>query len=64
MQKVQKIIILTLSVIALFAVVYAQMAPRETVSATVGGRKVSVEYCRPSLKGRSFDELIQKLQIL
>ena len=37
------------------------MAPRETVTAVVGGTEVSIEYGRPSLKGRSFSELTGKL---
>jgi hypothetical protein len=41
--------------------VLAQMAPRETVTAQIGGANVSVEYGRPALKGRSFDELASKL---
>ena len=41
--------------------VFAQMAPRETVAAQIGGASVSVEYGRPTLKGRSFDELAGKL---
>lgn len=41
--------------------VFAQMAPRETVAVEISGTKVSVEYGRPSLKGRSFDELASKL---
>ena len=36
-------------------------APRETVSASVGGKKVSVEYGRPALKGRTLDSLIAQL---
>ncbi len=36
-------------------------APRETVSVAVGAKKVSIEYGRPSLKGRTFDELVQQL---
>ena len=36
-------------------------APRETVTATVAGKKVSVEYGRPSLRGRPMSELIAQL---
>jgi hypothetical protein len=36
-------------------------APRETVTATVGGKKVAVEYGRPSLRGRPITELIAQL---
>ena len=36
-------------------------APRETVTATVGGQKVAVEYGRPSLRGRPITELIAQL---
>jgi len=52
-----------LAVVALAVPAYAQQprAPRETVKAKLGGKSVSVEYGRPSLKGRSFDELIKQL---
>jgi hypothetical protein len=52
-----------LAVVALAVPAYAQQprAPRETVKATLRGKSVSVEYGRPSLKGRSFDELIKQL---
>lgn len=36
-------------------------APRETISASVGGKKVSIEYGRPALKGRTLDSLIAQL---
>jgi DUF2911 family protein len=36
-------------------------APRETVTATLGGQKVAVEYGRPSLRGRPIGELIAQL---
>lgn len=29
-----------------------RVSPRETVSATIGGKKVTIEYSRPSVKGR------------
>ena len=44
------------------ALVFAQEpAPRETATATVGGKKVAVEYGRPSLRGRPITELIAQL---
>ncbi len=41
---------------------FAQDAsPRETVSASVGGKKVSIDYGRPALKGRTLDSLVAQL---
>ena len=36
-------------------------APRETVTTSVGGKKVSIEYGRVGLKGRTLDQLLAQL---
>jgi len=36
-------------------------APREKVTAMVGGKKVEIEYGRPALKGRTMGDLLAKL---
>jgi hypothetical protein len=51
--------VLSVSVFSVW--VLAQMAPRDTVVLEIGGAKITVEYGRPSLKGRSFDELASNL---
>ena len=38
-----------------------QRVPRETSSGTVGGKKVSIDYGRPALKGRALGDLLAKL---
>ena len=48
--------------LAIAGVAFTQTpSPRETVTANVGGAAVSVEYGRPSLNGRSFNDLTAKL---
>ncbi len=42
-------------------VVWAQGNPRGTSTMTINGKTVSVEYGRPSLKGRTTDELLGRL---
>ena len=53
----------TLAVLAVAATAQAQQdrAPRETVTAELGGKKVAVEYGRPSLKGRPVKDLLGQL---
>jgi len=36
-------------------------APRATASVSIGAKSVSIEYGRPALKGRKFEELIKQL---
>ena len=56
------IAVLSLSMVACFAAVaLAQAGPRGTSSVTIKGKTVSVEYGRPSLRGRTTDELLGKL---
>jgi hypothetical protein len=43
------------------AAAFAQGNPRGAASATVGGKKVSVDYGRPALKGRNLDDLMKQL---
>ena len=52
-----------IAVLAVAASAYAQSdrAPRETVTAQLNGKKVAVEYGRPSLRGRTVKDLLAQL---
>jgi hypothetical protein len=47
--------------LAVAATAFAQGNPRGTASGTVAGKKVTVDYGRPALKGRSLDALLKDL---
>jgi Protein of unknown function (DUF2911) len=48
--------------VALAVSAFAQKNPRGSSEIMLNGKKVSVEYGRPSLKGRTTDELLGKLK--
>ena len=55
--------VLSVLMVACFAAVaLAQGDPRGTSSLTINGKTVSVEYGRPSLKGRTTDALLGRLK--
>jgi hypothetical protein len=52
----------TAAILCLAASAFAQdKAPRGAATATVGGKKVSIDYGRPALKGRNLDDLLKQL---
>jgi hypothetical protein len=40
---------------------FGQAVPRDKTSTTIDGKKITIEYGRPALKGRSFDALMKQL---
>jgi hypothetical protein len=55
--------LIPIAVLAVAATAHAQQdrAPRENVTALVNGKKVAVEYGRPSLRGRAVKDLLGQL---
>ncbi len=62
MKKLALGMLSVLMVACFAAVAMAQGNPRGTSTITLKGKTVSVEYGRPSLKGRTTDELLGKLK--
>jgi len=53
--------LVAVAALAVAGAALAQGNPRGAASATVGGKKVSVDYGRPALKGRNLDDLLKQL---
>jgi hypothetical protein len=53
--------LLAATALAVAASALAQGNPRGNASAAVAGKKVTIDYGRPALKGRSLDELLKQL---
>lgn len=55
--------LIPIAVLAVAATAHAQQdrAPRETVTALVDGKKVTVEYGRPALRGRAVKDMLAQL---
>jgi hypothetical protein len=53
--------LVAVAALAVAASALAQGNPRGNAAATVGGKKVTVDYGRPALKGRSLDDLLKQL---
>ncbi len=61
MTKIRTGVLTLTAVAAVSALALAQGSPRGAASATVAGKKVSVDYGRPALKGRELDALLKQL---
>jgi hypothetical protein len=58
--KTRFAILATVAALPLVGLLWAQ-TPRGSAAATVGGKKVAVDYGRPALKGRTIDALLKQL---
>ncbi len=61
MRKLAMVVLSVVMVACFAAVALAQGNPRGTSTLTINGKMVSVEYGRPSLKGRTTDQLLGRL---
>jgi len=62
MRQVTLVLLSVTMMIALAASALAQRNPRGTANLTLKGKTVSVEYGRPSLKGRTVDQMLSQLK--
>lgn len=62
MRQVTLVLLSVTMVIALAASALAQRNPRGTATLTLKAKAVSVEYGRPSLKGRTVDQMLSQLK--
>ena len=56
-----KKVLMAAAVLAVALPGFAQGNPRGNASATLGSKKVTIDYGRPALKGRPMDELLKQL---
>jgi hypothetical protein len=62
MRKVTPVLLTVTMMIALAVSAFAQRNPRGTAELTLKGKTVSVEYGRPSLRGRTVDQMLSQLK--